>query len=131
MAFTHHVTRSYTDSSGGAIGATENITDDTELNFDGTFATGTTNGEIDWTSTVANLKSILIYSDKAVTLKTNSSGSPQETIPLTAGQALIWVRASDGAGHIPFAGDVTKIFITNSSGATCAFKIRALAHQTV
>lgn len=129
MAFTHVFTRACRDSSGVPITSTESIVNDSELNFDGTVAASSTNVEIDWTVTVANLKSIAINCDQPVTIKTNSSGSPQETITLIAGQVMIWTLATDGAGHVPFAGDVTKLFVTNVTTSIASFKIRALAHQ--
>lgn len=124
--FSHTVTRGYRDSSGVTIQSTETISASAENNLDVAVTHSTTNIERDWTMVAANLKSICIDCDIAVTIKTNSSGSPQETITLIAGQNLIWTLGTDGAGKIPFSGDVTKLFITAGSGADGTLKIRAL-----
>jgi hypothetical protein len=130
MALTHIYTRACKDTAGVSFTGTDIVTDDTELNFDGTIATSGTNIEIDWTCTAANLQSIALFSDQAAVIKTNSSGAPQETITLVANSPTIWTRAVDGAGKIPFSGNVTKMYVTNPSGSVAAmFKIRAIAHQ--
>jgi hypothetical protein len=59
---------------------------------------------------VAKLKAIKLTSDVALTLKTNDSGSPQETISLAAGVPLDWYYGCGLA--VPFAGNVTKIYAT-------------------
>lgn len=63
------------------------------------------------------LQGIYIKSDQAVTLKTNASGAPQETIALAANVPFVWY-AGGGIAN-PFAGDVTNTFWTNA-GATAA-----------
>jgi hypothetical protein len=55
-------------------------------------------------------------------VKTNSSGSPQETFTLAANKPQYW---QTGMGTTPIAGDVTKVFITNASGATARVEIQA------
>jgi hypothetical protein len=57
--------------------------------------------------------------DQALTIKTNSSGTPQETISLIADRPLIW-RAGDAA---LFAGNVSSIFVSNASGSDTDLKI--------
>ena len=71
---------------------------------------------------------VILSSDKYLTLETNSSSSPQETIALKEGNPLLWVK--DAGLDLPFAGDVTKIFATNASGADAELKIRALFDAT-
>jgi hypothetical protein len=131
MAFTHILSRSFADTSKVTISDVDTITDDTELNFDGTVASGGSNVQIHWAATVANLKSVAIYSDQAITIYTNdvSGGSPQDTIAVKAGQVIVWTLATEGSGKIPFAGNVTTIYVTNPGGTIANVKIRAIAHQ--
>lgn len=129
MAFTHTFTRACRDSSGNSLTYTEPITDDSEFNLSVQVAATSTNVEVDWAITVANLKSIAITCDLALTIKTNSTGSPQETITLIAGQVLVWTLQTDGSGHVPFAGDVTKLYVSNAGSTIANFNIRAIAHQ--
>jgi hypothetical protein len=124
--FIHTIGRSYRDSSGRQIQSSEPTSGNTESNFDGTVAGTTTNHEVDYLLTAAALQSCCIFTDQAITIKTNSSSMPQETITLAAGQNLVWDLAFDGAGKIPFAGNVTKLFITNSGSVAANISIRAL-----
>ena len=71
----------------------------------------------------------MINSDQAISIKTNSTSAPQDTFSLVATQVKIWTLATDLIAACPFAGDVTAIYITNSSGATANIKIRAIAHM--
>lgn len=124
--FTHVYTRGCRDSSGVTIQSQESITATSERNLDVAVTHSTTNVSIAYAATVANLKSVSISCDIGLTIKTNSSGSPQETITLIPGQNFIWTLLTDGAGKIPFAGDVTGIFVTAGTGADGTLKIRAL-----
>ena len=126
--FTHVYTRGCKDSSGVTIQSSESITDTSERNLDIAVTHSTTNVAILFALTVANLKSVSISCDIGLTIKTNSSGSPQETITLIPGQNFIWTLATDGAGKIPFAGDVTEIFVTAGTGSDGTLKIRAIEH---
>lgn len=66
---------------------------------------------------------------KTMTVKTNSSGSPQETITLTSG--VINLYYVGGPTAVQFGGDVTTIYITdttsNAVGGTLS--IRCLTNQ--
>jgi hypothetical protein len=126
----HTVKRIYQDTSATAILQSETISGDTERNFDASLAIGA-NHEIDIAFTRANLKSLCITSDLAVTVYTNdlSSGSPQDTIAIVAGQALVWTLATDGIGKCPFSNNVTKLYVTNGAGGAATFKVRSLQNQ--
>lgn len=125
MSITHTVTRSYKDQSPNALTYIESVTDAYERNFDQLVPIAT-NTLYNVSLIQAKLKSVCLKSDQALTIKTNSSGSPQETINLVAGQSYIWTLQTDGAGKIPFAGDVTAFYITNSSAAAANFSMRAV-----
>jgi hypothetical protein len=82
---------------------------------------GETNFQIDVRIESTNLRFFCLYSDRDVTIKTNSTGSPQETWALKANRPIIW--ATNLFGGFPIAGDVTALFITNVSGATASVKL--------
>jgi hypothetical protein len=74
------------------------------------------------------LQSIMITSDVAATLKTNSTGAPQETITLAAGIPFFWFI---GSGLVnPFAGDVTKFFASIPGGGAANIRFRILKDTT-
>lgn len=68
---------------------------------------------------VSKLQVFSMLSTQDMTVKTNSSGSPQETFTLTAGAPVVW-QVGDAA---IFAGDVTALYLTNASGATATFTL--------
>lgn len=107
---------------------TVTITSQLEALYDYTVASGQTNLEVPLAFDEDALKSIFITSDKAITIKTNDSGSPQETIALAANQVIFWDSSSSATK--PVSDDVTKIFITNASGATATITI-IVNHGTV
>jgi hypothetical protein len=129
--FTHKVGATYSDDSGTITSVTAQYQDDTQIELDMLAAAGATNKEYDVAFTVAHIQSMVLYSDKAVTIKTNSTGSPQETIVLAAGQQKIYTHDGLAGGAIPFGGDITKFYITNAGAADANVKLRVLLHQGV
>ena len=92
-------------------------TEEVEVNYDATLAIGT-DVAIGVALDISQIRTICIVCDVAATLKTNSSGAPQETLTLVAGIPLVWDASAPGAtiGDY-FAGDVTNIYVTNAAEA--------------
>src|ERR1051326_2775332 len=116
--YTHTVGKTYKTDSGTLASPTQTFTADSEVNYKGAIPANTTNGEIDLAITVANVRSMMLYSDQDVTIKTNSSTTPQETISLKAKIMLQWDTTHTET--IPYAGNVTKFYVTTGSIATAA-----------
>ncbi len=92
-------------------------TEEIEVNYDATVAIGT-DVAILVALDISQIRTLCIVSDVAATLKTNSSGSPQETLTLVAGIPLLWDASQPGALIADiFAGDVTNIYVTNAAAA--------------
>jgi len=68
---------------------------------------------------VSSLKVFSMKSSQVLTVKTNSSGSPQETFTLVAGRPIVW---QEGDAAI-FAGDVTGLYVSNASGNDAVLEI--------
>ena len=128
MALTHTVIRQYRDQSPTVIFISESVSGNTEANFDDAALPVAVNTPIAWSCTRSELQSVCLSASAAVTVYTNapSSGAPQDTIVLSAGQVLCWTLAGDGLSRCPFAGNVTGLYVTNAGLATVAFKVRAL-----
>ena len=128
MATEHKVTRT-TSIQGRAV--TQTITVSGEVSHSLSFAivTATVDELIEIAFAVAKLKSIIIKTDQDVMLETNDGTTPQETINLTAAMALQWVSGEEGA--IPFSGDITAFYFSNSSGETANIEIEALYDEVV
>jgi hypothetical protein len=128
MALTHRVGITYSSDAGTITNTTDTYTGDGEGNFDGTIASGVTNAEVDVTVDVSAIKSFVMFSTQAVTVKTNSTSAPDNTIALTAGHQLVWT--TDHIEANPLTADVTKFYITNASGSAAAVKFRFLVDAT-
>jgi hypothetical protein len=129
MSVTHTITRSYKDQSSSALSYTETVADNAENNLDDTIAVAVNVAKV-WNVVRANLKSLCIYSDLGVTVKTNSSGAPTDTIVIAPGQSLCWTLQTDTLAKCPLSADVTGgIFVTNAAAGPAKFSIRAITHQ--
>lgn len=75
-------------------------------------AAGETNKAfVEPTIDVSNLKALAVFSPVDCTLKTNDSGSPDDTINITANNPMIWY---DGSGlACPISKDVTDWYVTS------------------
>jgi len=85
---------------------------------------GSVNFEIDVAFPMANIQSIVFDSTQNVTIKTNVSASPADTIALNANYGVYW-----GIGFLaakPLTADVTKFFISNPGATDAAFNFRVL-----
>lgn len=105
---------------------TVSVTADLGKQLDVAVAANQTNYEVDYTLDVSSCKGLYISSDVAMTVKTNSSGSPDQTITLTANTPVIWYT---GIGATcPITTDVTKLYVTNTTAGT--LKVRSLEDVT-
>ncbi len=78
---------------------------------------------------VSALQSIYLLSDKALTLETNSSSAPTETLILAANVPLFWTDDMPTAMR-PFQSDVTALFVTELAGVAAQLKIQTLQDPT-
>ena len=125
----HKINRVYTDSAGLQTSYEETVPGTAETNIIAeSIADGVTDGAVNFNADQSQLKSVLLVASVAMTLKTNSSGSPQETIALAAGVPKIWSLAQDLIGTCPFSGDVTALFVTNASGGAGTLTVKT-AHD--
>jgi hypothetical protein len=120
MAKSFVLTQSVTVDGVAVASGSDTITADGLKQFDDSVAGSTTNKEIDIAFVLAALKSFFLYTSQALTIKTNSSGAPQETFTVPAGGVLAW---SSNMSTALFAGNVTKIYATNAGSTAATLKI--------
>ncbi len=96
--------------------------------FDESIANGQTDKQVVVAIDVSAVKSIVILSDQAVTLETNSGSTPTNTLSLVAGVPYVW--NTDSYDTFKLTGDVTAVYITNSSGAAARVQLDALLDAT-
>lgn len=75
----------------------------------------------------ADLVGIELLSDQAMVIKTNSSGTPQETINLVAGVPYFWYAGSGITN--PFVGDVTTAFASTPGILVTAHLTGTILHN--
>lgn len=78
---------------------------------------------------IANVKSIWLKCNKAATLKTNDSGTPQDTIALAAGVPKVW-NADMTSGENPFSADITALFVTMADTAAAELELDIILDAT-
>ena len=131
MAITHQLAESYKGAGGVVVtSTTRSFSADSEANIDEAVL-GVATTLVALKVTKSQIVSLLLYSDKALTIKTNSSTSPTDTIVLTAGVPKIW-NTDHVAADLPITADVTVGFylVNSASGVTANFKMRCLLNAS-
>ena len=129
MAITHSVTYTYT-WGGTQTRKAVDISADGDDNRIISVPSPSTNLLVALVIDISQLKAFFMVADAALTVKTNSSGAPQETFTLVADQPIIWTSVSGVA--IPFAGDVTALYVTQAGSlSTATLEIHILVDATV
>lgn len=73
---------------------------------------------------VSQIKSLFFTSTRDVTVKTNNSGAPDDTLSLKAGKPLVWW--DDSGYSCPLTTDVTDLFVANASGGNATLQLRMI-----
>jgi hypothetical protein len=109
---------------------TKTITAEEELAIEITVPVSTTDQQILIAFTMANLKSLFISASGPLTLKTNSTGAPDDTFALDDDSGVDWDNQS--LLDNPITANVTTMYVTNASGVNTAdLKIYVLLDPTV
>lgn len=89
-------------------------------------------GETDYKVTAdvdqSAMKMLYLESSEDVTLETNDTDSPDDTLDLKAGEPVMW--HSDGFASNPFSEDITDLYFTNASGSDAEIVMEVLTDAT-
>ncbi len=107
-----------------SIAATRTFTGESQITLSPVIPDGTTNQLVLIAIDVSLLKFLAIKSDKAITIKTNSSGSPDDTLSILAGVPYIW--GDGGYDTCLLTTDVASMYITNATADDANVQIIAL-----
>lgn len=123
MAMT--LTVNSTINDGGAVRFTNTASVDVgaSASVDETISNAETNKQVTVAVPLTGLKMFALMADQNVNVKTNSSGSPQETFTLVAGKPIVWVTGD--VDSAPIAGAVSSLFVTNASGFAARVQLLA------
>ena len=129
MALSQIFSCGWSASGGPAVSSSPTITGDTAIMLSFTLAGSTTNQEQQFGFDAAAMKGVLITdvdNNGTVTLKTNSTGSPDHTKNWSTGRGeTFWSSRSSETN--PFGTtDVTTTYWTNAGSATATVTVRLL-----
>lgn len=127
MAFTHTLTFNHSQGNN-QISKQVSKSADSEKNLDITVPDSSTNLAIAYTCDVSELKSLFIVSTVNMTLETNNSGSPTDTLTLIAGEPVVWFTGCPM--ECPFSADVTALYATTGSVGEGTLSIRSAIDAT-
>lgn len=109
--YTHKVTVSMTTPGGQVAGSESVYIAGRENNLDEDIPIST-DLAVAFACIVAKVKTFFIKADQNMTVKTNSSGSPANTLTLIANKPYLW--HSDSLDTFKLTVNVTGLFITNT-----------------
>lgn len=121
------ISHSYSDSwqsGSNIISRSVTMTGTEEINLDFSLAANTTAQAEPMVFNKTSLQSIYIVSDQNISILTNSSTEPQETLTIKASVAFSW-NISSGI-PVPFAGNVTAFYFTNATATAANISVRTL-----
>lgn len=107
-----------------SISAGQSFTGENQITLSPVIPDATTNQEILVAIDISLLKLIVIKSDQNITIKTNSSGSPDDTLAIVANVPYVWSETDYNA--LLLTVDVAKFFITNATASDANVQILAL-----
>ena len=119
VSLSNSVTQSITRDNGSVLTytVTDSGTDRQEIYLPITVPASSTNYEVTIAFPYARLKFFHLSNSAAVTIKTNSSGSPDNTLTISAAGVNQWRSGLGNLFSNPFSADVTKFYITTTPGA--------------
>lgn len=131
MSFTDSFTAQYTQSPGATpySGTLSNTGANQEnLDLPATAGPGVlTNAQV--IVTKAKLLSLLLVCDQTITLFTQSSSAPQDTLNITANVPYYWSVNVGSVFACPFSNNVSLVFVNNLTNVIANFKMRTVQNN--
>lgn len=122
MSVTYTTSIKTASSGGGSVSGQYTETGATESNIDENYPAASTNTLLTIAFNYANIQNIELVASQDMTIKTNSSGAPDDTINLKAGNPLVWSKSASYFAN-PFTANVTALYITCVSAASLKGRI--------
>jgi len=126
----HNIAYTITSSQGTAVDTvtwSEATFSDLYINLDESIPGGSTDLEVTYALTFANVRSFIMWADRAMTIDTNSSSVPDDTFILVAGQPIVYHLNGAPPNAAILTADITSLFVTLAAGAASVLHIRASA----
>lgn len=116
MAITHNAGISFSANNGTPTSFTVTQSADGEVNLDVTIAPAASNFAVVCPIDASQVKSILMYSDAAMTVVTKNGATTVDTFTLSANKPLFWQFGMPI--NSPITGDCTALAVTSTPGGT-------------
>ncbi len=123
MSIQHDISLFTSTIGGSRVGGANSEIGGTETNIDSTFAAATSESSVACSFSSATLQSLMIVSNRNMTLKTNSSSSPATTIALKANIPFAWWRSGSYFANPMSAANVTSLFVTCTEASRLQVKV--------
>jgi hypothetical protein len=104
--------------------------DEGAINYDFTIAGGATDSRKAVVIDVSEVVMLRMVSDRDITIETNSSSAPADTIALVAGKPFLWYSGIGFALADALSADVTDMYFTLAAGADATVSIRGVTNAT-
>jgi len=129
MSFSHKIKQVWTGPDGRQITSEETYSGDSQgPSLDVTVPDESSDMLVNFALDVSQIKAIYIVADQDVTLETNDSGSPDDTISLAAGVPYVWT--TDSYDSCLLTADITKLYFTNASGSEATVQLEVVHDAT-
>lgn len=131
MSFSDSVAINYTQSPGAqVVSSTITLVGNSQQNTD-LVVNANAEARANVSIIKADIQSLLLYCDQSITLKTNSSGSPQDTLNVQANVPYVWTVNTASIFACPFSNNVTAIFVNTAAvvNVQSNFKLRLIANN--
>jgi hypothetical protein len=114
MAISHTAGISFSANNGTPTSFTVTQSSDGEINLDVTIAAAASSFAVVCAIDASQVKSILMYSDAAMTVVTKNGASTVDTFTLVANKPLFWQNGMPTS--CPITGDCTTLSVTSTPG---------------
>lgn len=127
MATSSSITFTATGGPSAITGVTASATGNEATVVSVTVPASTTHQLYSLAMPTADLKSVFLYTDGALTVKTNSTSAPDQTLTFAADYPLAWASGMPNTNPITTA--VTQVYLTNAS-TTAAVVLAGIVNAT-
>lgn len=125
--YTHTLTRKIT-TPGRSVNAENTFSGDGQSSRTISVPDSTSDKLVNLAMDVSQIQCIYMKSDQDLTVETNDGAAPDDTINLLADKPYVWHAGSYFANLLTV--DVTKLYLTNNSGAEAMFELEVVVDST-
>ena len=127
MSFSHSIVQNWA-GNGRTIGSSNSFSGDGQESRSVAVPPTTSDQLVNFALDVGQIKAIYMKSNVDLTVETNSSSAPDDTISLLAGIPYIWYTGSYFTNLL--TTDVTALYLSNAGAVAAAFELEVVHDST-